>query len=301
MVMLAGFLASSVLLSGCGGALIDSGTASGLPIGPGVSPSASAVGAQTTIDAAGNGKSGKTTTDKLITEKAQVAAPSAAETTTKPRANGTAVAPKAAGSSAGSSASKIADTLTASATPGSTAYKIGALDVLDISVFKAPELSKSVQVADSGTVNLPLIEDVQAAGRTAQEIERDIAAKLGAKYLQKPQVTVFVKEYNSQRVTIEGAVKKPGVFPVRGGNTLLQYLAMAEGLDPNSDSTVLVFRTTNGKRSAAKFDINDVRSGAAPDPALVSGDVVVAPSSAMKEAFNNFIKVLPLANVFALL
>jgi polysaccharide biosynthesis/export protein len=198
-------------------------------------------------------------------------------------------------------ATKVAEILTASATPGNNAYKVGALDVLDISVFKAPELSKSVQVADSGTVNLPLIDDVQAAGRTAQDIERDIAARLGAKYLQKPQVTVFVKEYNSQRITIEGAVKKPGVFPVRGGATLLQYLALAEGLDPNSDSTVLVFRTTNGSRSAAKFDISEIRSGTAKDPALLSGDVVVAPTSTTKEIFNNFLKVIPLASVFALL
>jgi polysaccharide biosynthesis/export protein len=201
----------------------------------------------------------------------------------------------------GAGATKVAETMTATATPGNNAYKVGALDVLDISVFKAPELSKSVQVADTGTVNLPLIEDVQVSGRTAQEIERDIAGKLGAKYLQKPQVTVYVKEYNSQRVTIEGAVKKPGVFPVRGGNTLLQYLAMAEGLDPNSDSTVLVFRTTNGVRSAAKFDVSDIRAGNAKDPALLSGDVVVAPTSTMKEVFNNFIKVLPLASVFAVL
>lgn len=191
--------------------------------------------------------------------------------------------------------------MTASATPGNNAYKVGALDVLDISVFKAPELSKSVQVADSGTVNLPLIADVQASGRTAQEIERDIAARLGAKYLQNPQVTVYVKEYNSQRVTIEGSVKKPGVFPVRGGATLLQYLALAEGLDPNSDATVLVFRTTDGTRSAAKFDINEIRSGTAKDPSLQAGDVVVAPSSTMKEVFNNVIKLLPLASVFAIL
>jgi polysaccharide biosynthesis/export protein len=76
---------------------------------------------------------------------------------------------------------------------------------------------------------------------------------------------------------------------------------MAEGLDPNSDSTVLVFRTTNGNRSAAKFDVSDIRAGTAKDPTLQSGDVVVAATSTMKEAFNNFIKVLPLASVFALL
>jgi polysaccharide export outer membrane protein len=100
--------------------------------------------------------------------------------------------------------------MTAVTDPSSSAYKIGPLDVLDISVFKVAELSKSVQVADGGTINLPLVGEVPAAGKTAQEVETDLTAKLGAKYLQSPQVTVFVKEYNSQRVTVDGAVKKPG-------------------------------------------------------------------------------------------
>ena len=156
---------------------------------------------------------------------------------------------------------RAADKLTLGATPGSTAYKIGPHDVLDISVFKVPELTRSVQVADTGTINLPLVGEVRAAGRTAQELERDLAQKLGAKYLQSPQVTVFVKEYNSQRVTIEGAVKKPGVYPIRSKTSLLQLIAMADGLDASSDSTVVVFRQIDGKRIAARFDIDQIRTG----------------------------------------
>ena len=132
-------------------------------------------------------------------------------------------------------AEKAAQTLTASATPGNSAYLIGPQDVLDVSVFKVPELTKSVQVADTGTINLPLVEEVPAMGKTTHDLERDLTAKLGGKYLQKPQVTVVVKEYNSQRVTVEGAVKKPGVYPVRGQMTLLQLVASAEGLSDNSD------------------------------------------------------------------
>lgn len=199
------------------------------------------------------------------------------------------------------SAKRAADEMTRSATPGSTAYKVGPLDVLEVSVFKVQELSKSVQVADSGTINLPLVGEVPAAGRTAQDIERDLTAKLGAKYLQNPQVTVFVKEFNSQRVTVEGAVKKPGVYPIKGNNSLLQFIATAEGLDPNSDSTVVVFRQANGKRTAARFDVSEIRSGKSEDPAIQSGDVIVAGSSAAKETFNNFIKLLPVTSVFALL
>ena len=110
-------------------------------------------------------------------------------------------------------------------------YRIGPFDVLDISVFQVPELTKSVQVADSGTINLPLVGEVHVAGRTPQQLEHDLTARLGAEYLQNPQVTVVVKEYNSQNVTISGAVKKPGVYPIRGRTTLLQMVALAGDLD----------------------------------------------------------------------
>jgi polysaccharide export outer membrane protein len=198
-------------------------------------------------------------------------------------------------------ASRAADTFAAVTTPGNAAYKIGPHDVLDVSVFKVPELSKSVQVAETGTVNLPLVGEVPAAGFTAQEIERDLTRKLGAKYLQNPQVSVYVKEFNSQRMTIEGAVKKPGVYPYRGKSSLLQLIAMAEGLDPNADETVVVFRQIEGKRAAARFDVDAIRSGQADDPPIQSGDLIVAGSSSVKATFNNFMKVLPLASVFALL
>jgi len=131
---------------------------------------------------------------------------------------------------------KAADAFASAATPGSAAYKIGPQDVLDISVFKAPELARSVQVAESGTINLPLVGEIHAVGKTAQEVERDLAKRLGAKYMQSPQVTVYVKEFNSQRVTVEGAVKKPGIYPLRGKTTLMQTIAMAEGLDPSTAS-----------------------------------------------------------------
>ena len=73
--------------------------------------------------------------------------------------------------------------------------------------------------------------EVQVLGKTPQQVERDLTARLGAKYLQNPQVTVYVKEYNSQQVTVEGAVQKPGVFPIKGKTSLLQIIAMANGFD----------------------------------------------------------------------
>ena len=190
-----------------------------------------------------------------------------------------------------------ADAFTSTATPGSTAYKIGPQDVLDISVFKVPELARSAPVDADGLINLPLLGDVAAAGKTTRDLERELASKLGGKYLQKPQVTVIVKEYNSQRVTIEGAVKNPGVHPLRGKTSLMQIVAMSGGLDgASSDSTVVVFRQDAGKRYAARFDFDAIRQGKAADPAILPGDVIVANSSALKSAWGDFLKALPIAS-----
>lgn len=191
--------------------------------------------------------------------------------------------------------------ITAVGTPGTSAYKIGPHDVIQISVFKVPELSKEVQVSEAGTVNLPLVGEVGAAGKTAREVERELTKSLGAKYLQKPQVTIFIKEYNSQRITIEGAVNRPGVFPIQGGMSLLQAVAMAQGLKDISDNTVLVFRRSKGERKAARFDVSDIRTGDAEDPQLMAGDIVVAGKSTLKEGFNGFLKALPITGLFALL
>jgi polysaccharide export outer membrane protein len=194
---------------------------------------------------------------------------------------------------------KAANAFAAAGTPGSAAYKIGPQDVLEISVFKVPDLSRSVQVADVGTINLPLVGEVTAAGRTARDLERELAKKLGAKYLQSPQVTVYVKEFNSRRVTIDGAVKKPGVYPIRAKTTLVQFMAMAEGATDIADtSSVAVFRTVEGKRSVARFDLNEIRSGTAQDPVIQEGDVIVVSESATKTAFQNFLKAFPITSVF---
>jgi polysaccharide export outer membrane protein len=140
--------------------------------------------------------------------------------------------------------------------PASADYRISPLDVLDISVFQVPDLTKTVQVSSTGQISLPLIGAVQASGRTADELQQDIAAKLGAKYLQSPQVTVFIKEYTSQRYTVDGAVSKPGIYPMTGQTTLIQAVATAGGLDRVADpSGIVVFRQTQGKKTAAVFNI----------------------------------------------
>jgi polysaccharide biosynthesis/export protein len=187
-------------------------------------------------------------------------------------------------------------------TPGNDGYRIGPQDVLDISVYLAPDLTNTVQVAETGTINLPLVGDIRAGGVTARDLERALKAELGKKYFQNPQVTVFVKEYNSQRVTLEGAISKPGVYPYRGPTTLLQLIAAAGGMNEVADGTeVMVFRTATSARQAAKFNVDEIKAGRAVDPAIIQGDVVIVSTSTGKKIYNDLMKSLPMVGAFGLL
>ena len=209
--------------------------------------------------------------------------------------------PQAQGPAAGNAEfERAANKYLSAATPGSAGYLVGPQDVLAITVFKAPDLSDSVQVAEDGTINLPLLGPIPAAGKTPAQVERDIQTRLNARYMKSPQVTVFVKEFNSQRVTVEGAVKTPGVLPLRGNDTLMQVIAKSGGMDrETSSSNVAVFRTVDGARAATNFDLSAIRSGAAQDPQILAGDVVVVEDSAAKMGLNYVLKLLPLASTAA--
>lgn len=182
---------------------------------------------------------------------------------------------------------------------GVSEYRIGPQDLLTISVFGVPELNQDVRVNTSGDISLPLIGRLQAGGRTIQELEQDIATKLSATMLQSPQVTVFIKEYTSQRVTVEGAVKKPGIFPITGRTSLLQAIATAGGLDELADPRALViFRTIKGQKMAAVFDLEAIRHGAAEDPQVYGDDIVVVDISGSKSAFRRIFQAVPLLGIF---
>jgi len=177
-------------------------------------------------------------------------------------------------------------------------YKLGPADVIDISVFGVPELTGTLVVSDNGTIQLPLLGETPAAGKTARELQRDLAARLGAEYLQNPQVTVSVREFNSRSVILTGEIEKPGVYPLKGQMSLLQLVAGAGGFGEGGDSTVIILRQSGGKRAAAKFDISAIEKGQAEDPLLQAGDTVVAGSSVIKKAYKGFLKALPIAGAF---
>lgn len=189
--------------------------------------------------------------------------------------------------------------LESTVTPGSDGYRIGPQDVIEISIYQAPDLTKTVQVAEGGTVNLPLVGDVRAGGITARELEHELKAKYGARYLQNPQVSVFVREFNSQRVTLEGAIGRPGVLPYKGPTTLLQVVASAGGMKDVADgSEVMVFRTANGKKEAARFDLDAIMAGTAQDPPILQGDVIIVGTSTVKKLYSDIIKSLPVFGFF---
>src|SRR6185437_9032620 len=141
------------------------------------------------------------------------------------------------------------------------AATIGPQDVLDITVFQVPELTKTLQVSDTGTINFPLLCEMTASGKTPEELERELTTKLAADYLQHPVVTVLVKESNSQRVTISGAIDKPGIYPIKGPTSLMQIVALAGGFKDESDSTVLILRQNGGSRLAARYDVSEIQEG----------------------------------------
>ena len=123
-----------------------------------------------------------------------------------------------------------------------TSYRIGPDDLLDVSVFDVPDLSRTVRVSAGGEISLPLLGSVPVAGQTPQDLEEFLAAELRAHYMKDPQVTVFVKEMESHGVSVFGAVTKPGVYQIRGARSLIEVLSMAGGLADDAGDSVTIVR-----------------------------------------------------------
>jgi polysaccharide biosynthesis/export protein len=184
--------------------------------------------------------------------------------------------------------------------PLATAYKIAPLDRLDVTVFREPELSiKDVPVDEGGKVTMPLIGEVVAGGKSSDAVSADIATRL-RRYLRNPQVTVTARSNDAARaVTVAGSVMQPGVYPFQGRMTLLQAVANAKG--PSTVAALdqaLIFRTINGQRSAARFDLNAIARGFADDPEVLPGDTVALGSSKSKTAWRDVIESMRAFNLF---
>ncbi len=178
-------------------------------------------------------------------------------------------------------------------------YKILPMDKLAIKVFKADDMSGDYDVDLLGNIQIPLIGEVQAASLTPDQLDQELTQKLGTKYLEHPDVTVAIKESKSRAVTIDGAVKDGGTFPVVGPMTLIQAVALAKGTSEDANPRrVAVFRTIGGTRQAAAFDLTDIRRGQAPDPQIYPGDIVVVDGSSIKAMQKQLFQTVPLLSIF---
>jgi polysaccharide export outer membrane protein len=167
-------------------------------------------------------------------------------------------------------------------------YRIGTQDLLEVQVLGVQELRREARVNAKGMIGLPLLGAVRVAGLTTAEAETLIAGLYRKDHLQNPEVSVFVKEYTRQYVTLEGAVGKPGMYPLRGPTTLLQAIANAGGQGAYSDlSDVVLFRMEEGERRAIRLDVTRIRSAEAPDPYLQPGDLVVVNRSSARVALRD--------------
>jgi polysaccharide biosynthesis/export protein len=156
-------------------------------------------------------------------------------------------------------------------------YKIGPNDLIDIEVLDLDNLKRTVRVNAAGAISLPLIGRVVIAGLTTQEAEEVLASRYSEKYLQNPQVSIFIKEFTTERITIEGAVARPGIFPLTGQMTLLRALAMAGGFGSIANSSEVMLYRVNDQhiRQVAVYDIEKIRSGKSDDPPIQGDDLIV--------------------------
>ena len=171
--------------------------------------------------------------------------------------------------------------------------------MLAIKIFKMPDLTGDYEVDLTGKISMPLIGEVMAADMTTGQLDRVLIEKYGAKYLEHPASAVGIKSSTRRAVTVDGAVKSTGSFPVAADLTLMQAVALAGGTSEDANPhRVAVFRTIDGKRQAAAFDLADIRKGIAQDPPIYAGDIVVVDGSRIKALQKQILSSLPLLSIF---
>ncbi len=178
-------------------------------------------------------------------------------------------------------------------------YRISPLDTLKIAVFQVPDLSGEFEVDLTGNIALPLLGTVKAIDKTPSSLQAELARRLGEKYLQSPDVSVGVKASSTRAVTLDGAVRYPGMYPVERTITLVQAVALAKGpTEEANPRRVAVFRTIKGQRMAAAFDLQSIRRGEAEDPKIYSGDIIVVDGSRIKQLQREILGALPIVGMF---
>jgi len=156
---------------------------------------------------------------------------------------------------------------------------LGAGDVFDVRVYGEKELSDEFRVSSNGTIDFPLIGTIVVEGKTPTEIKTQLEASLkDGGFLKKPQVSVFVKEYNSKRISVIGQVKKPGNFTYRDGMTVVEAISEAGGFTSMAKkNNTTVIRVVDGKKKKYKTPVEEIGQGKAPNFILRTGDIVFVP------------------------
>lgn len=175
-------------------------------------------------------------------------------------------------------------------------YLIGPFDKLTVDVFGIKELSQfKVQTDGAGRFAFPLAGTIEAAGHTPTEVAGLIAGRLRGRYVRDPQVSVNLEETVSQVMAVNGEVVQPGLYPVVGNMTLIRAIATAKGTTEFAKmSDVVVFRTVNGQKMAALYNLKMIQRGAYADPDIFANDVVVVGNSEARRIFKDVLQAAPL-------
>lgn len=175
-----------------------------------------------------------------------------------------------------------------------TPYRIGPFDKLNIQVFGVEELSGKLQTDASGGLSMPLAGQIDAAGKTPNELATAIGERL-RRFVRDPQVTVNLEETTSQVVTVDGQVTQPGSYSVVGGMSLMRAIAAAKGVSEFARlDDVVIFRTVAGHPMAGLYNLGAIRRGLYADPKIYANDVIVVGDSKARRAFQQFIQITPL-------
>lgn len=163
--------------------------------------------------------------------------------------------------------------------PSENDTTLGAGDVFDIRVYGEEELTNTYRVAEDGTIDYPLVGRIEVAGLEPPMVARVVAERLReGQYLVNPQVSVFVKEYNSKRISVIGAVQRPGTFPMTSGLTAVQAISLAGGFTSiaSRNDTVLT-RRIDGELHRFRVPAEDITEGRADDVLVQAGDIIYVP------------------------
>lgn len=172
-------------------------------------------------------------------------------------------------------AARAADAVVIPADDGD--YKIGPEDVLDISVWKNQELSRTVPVRPDGKVSLPLVNDIQAAGLTPSRLRQELTRRL-SEYVPSPEVAVIVREVHSGKVSVVGQVRSPGRYEVRSPATVLELIALAQGFTDFAARDRIVVLRQGATPARITFNYRKITDGTEQDNFFVQpGDIIVVP------------------------